>query len=220
MTFEHLKQKLPKTPILRGRNWSLPFHISMDASDSSLGDVLGQKENKVHYAIYFISKNLTPIELNYTVTEKEFLAVVHAVNKFRHYITGYEVFVHIDYSTIQFLMNKSITNGRITRWLLLLQEFNITIMDKPSKENQVADFLSRLHTEGEDVPVFYDFPDEHLFAISIHVPWFVDIANYIVSRRLPQHLSAKEKQRIIRLSAKYSWVGGDLFRTDLDLIIR
>ena len=120
MAFEHLKQKLSETPILRGPNWSLSFHISMDASDSALGVVLGQKENQVHYVIYFIRKNLTPTELNYIVTGKEFLAVVHAVNKFRHYITGYEVFVHTDHSTIRFLMNKRITNGRINRWLLLL----------------------------------------------------------------------------------------------------
>ena len=63
---------------------------------------------------------MTPAELNYTVTEKEMLVVVHAVNKFRHYITGYEIFVHIDHSALQYLMNKSITNGRITRWLLLM----------------------------------------------------------------------------------------------------
>jgi hypothetical protein len=79
---------------LRGGNWSLPFHISTDASDTTLGAMLGQQENQSSYAIYFISKNLTPTELNYTVTEKEFLAVVHAINKFRHYITGYEVFIH------------------------------------------------------------------------------------------------------------------------------
>jgi hypothetical protein len=161
---------LSETPILRGPNWSLPFHISTDASNSALGVVLGQKENQIYYAVYFISKNLTPAELNYTVTEKEFLVVVHAANKFRHYITGYKVFVHTDHLTIRFLMNKPITNGRITRWLLLLREFNITIMDRPGKENQVVDFLSRLQTKGEDVPVYDDFPDEDLFSISIHVP--------------------------------------------------
>jgi energy-coupling factor transporter ATP-binding protein EcfA2 len=47
-------------------------------------------------------------------------------------------------------MNKEITNGRITRWLLLLQEFNITILDRRGKENQVVDFLSRLNNEGEN----------------------------------------------------------------------
>jgi hypothetical protein len=85
----------------------------------AIGVVLGQKENLLTYVIYFISKNLAPTELNYTVTEKEFLAVVYAINKFRHYITGYEVFIHTDHSSIKYLMNKPITNGRITRWLLL-----------------------------------------------------------------------------------------------------
>ena len=57
---DDLKLKLFDTPILRGPNWTLPFHISTYASDSALGVVLGQKEGQQHYAIYFISKNLTP----------------------------------------------------------------------------------------------------------------------------------------------------------------
>ena len=60
ITFEDLKLKLSDTPILRGPNWTLPFHISTGAYDSTLGVVLGQKEGQQHYAIYFISKNLTP----------------------------------------------------------------------------------------------------------------------------------------------------------------
>ena len=116
------------------------FHISTDASNTAIGASLGKKENLFNYAIYIISKNLTPAELNYTVTEKEMLAVINAVNKFRHYITGYQVFIHTDHSTIKYLMNKPITNGRITRWLLLLQEFNIAIQDQPGKENQVLTF--------------------------------------------------------------------------------
>jgi hypothetical protein len=56
------------------------------------------------YAIYFVSKNLSPAEFNYMVTEKELLVVVHAINKFRHYITGYQAFVHIDHPTIKLLM--------------------------------------------------------------------------------------------------------------------
>ena len=119
--FEILKAKLSVAPILRGPDWSLPFHISTDASATAIKGVLGQKEGQARYAIYFISKNLTPAELNYIVTEKEFLAVVYSINKFHHYITGYEFFVHIDHSAIRFLMNKPITNGRVTRWLLILQ---------------------------------------------------------------------------------------------------
>jgi len=116
---------------------------------------------------------------------------VHAIGKFRHYITRYETFIHTDHSSVTFLMNKPIINGRITRWLLLLQEFNITIIDRPRRDNLVADFLSCLNlTQGSmPMPVPYKFPDEALFSISSITPWFADITNY-VSGRLPQSLLA------------------------------
>eukprot|EP00253_Pinus_taeda_P013711 PITA_13711 len=68
--FDQLKHQLSIAPILRGPDWALPFHISSDASDTAIGAILGQEENGLPYAIYFISKNMTPAELNYTVTEK------------------------------------------------------------------------------------------------------------------------------------------------------
>ena len=80
--FDTLKHQLSTAPILRGSNWALPFHISSDASNTVIGSILGQEENHLPYAIYFISKNMSPAELNYIVTEKEFLAVIYAINKF------------------------------------------------------------------------------------------------------------------------------------------
>ena len=96
--FVKLKEKLSTTPILRGPNWTLPFHISLDASDSAIGAVLRQQDGQAPFAVYYISKNLAPAELNYTVTEKDFLSIVYSINKFRHYITGYPTFVHTDHS--------------------------------------------------------------------------------------------------------------------------
>ena len=58
--FEILKAKLSMAPILRDPDWSLPFNISTDASDTAIGGVFDQKEGQAPYAIYFISKNLTP----------------------------------------------------------------------------------------------------------------------------------------------------------------
>jgi len=213
--FNELKHQLSTAPILRGPDWALPFHISFDASDTAIGAVLGQEENSLPYAIYFISKNMTPAELNYTVTEKKFLVVIYAINKFRHYITSYTTFVHADHSAIKYLMNKPVTNARLTGWLLLLQEFDITIVDRPGKENVVADFLSRLKT-NENIPVDDSFPDEYLFAVSAHSPWYADIANYLVTGKLPLHLSHREKRKIIQQSARYSWISGCLFHTGLD----
>lgn len=152
--------------------------------------------------------------------QREFLAVIFAINKFKHYITGYELFVHIDHSAIKYLMKKPLISSRVTRWLLLLQEFNITIVDRPEKSNVVADFLSRLDNPGEATPVNDDFPDEHLFAVSTDSLWFVDISNYLVTGKTPPHLSAREKRSIVQKSVAYSWIQRDLFYTGLDLIIR
>jgi len=118
--FETLKEKISEAPILRGLNSKVPFHISTDASNTTLGVVLGQKDLNPN-ATYYTSKNLTPAELIYIVTEKEVLVVVHIINKFRHCITGYETFVHTNHFAIRYLMNKPITNGKITRWLFLIQ---------------------------------------------------------------------------------------------------
>ena len=88
-----------------------------------------------------LAKICQKVELNYTVTEKELLVVVHSLNKFRHYINGYQNFVHTDHATIKYLMNKPDVNARIIRWLILLQQFDLNIIFKPRKENVVADFF-------------------------------------------------------------------------------
>ena len=111
-----LKGKLTTAPILRGPNWALPFHIHSYFSHKAIGAALGQENEKFPYAIYFISKNLSKAELNYTVTEKELLVVVHSWNKFRNYITSYQTFVHIDHAAIKNLIKKSYVNARIIRW--------------------------------------------------------------------------------------------------------
>eukprot|EP00253_Pinus_taeda_P005470 PITA_05470 len=169
--FNDLKKLVSTAPVLWGPNWDLPFQISSDASDTAIRAVLGQEEDRKPYAIYYISKNLSPTELNYTVTEKEFLVVIHAINKFRHYITGYPIILYTDLSAIKYLANKPITNGRITRWMILLQEFDITIKDQLGKENPVADFLSRMPKPVDAAAVEDQFPDEHLFVVAVQTPW-------------------------------------------------
>jgi len=183
---DNLKGKLITTLTLRGPNWALPFHIHTDASNKEIGVALGKVEGKLPYAIYFVSKNLSKAELNYTITK----------NKFRHYTTGYQTFVHTDHVAIRYLMNKLDVNTCTIRWLLLLQQFYLTIVYKPGKENVVADFLSRLDLPaGEEGMVDDQIPDEHLFAILVLSPLFSDIENYLVSAQLLPHLSSKGRSR-------------------------
>jgi hypothetical protein len=122
----------------------------------------------MHYAIYYISNNLTQVEHYYKVNEKEFPAIVCAINKSHYYIIGYLLFIHIDNSSINYLWSKLVTNCKVNICLLFLQEFNITILNKFGWENVVVDFLSRLTNEGEFFPVEDTFPNEHLFSFSIN----------------------------------------------------
>lgn len=78
------------------------------------------------------------------MTEKELLVVVHSLNKFRLYITGDQTFIHTHHAAIKYLMNKRDVNAQIFIWLLLLQQFDLTIIDKSGKENVVADFFIRI----------------------------------------------------------------------------
>jgi len=77
-----IKNRVSIVLVLRGPKWSLSFHIAKGSYDTIVGAILGHLEEKKSYAIYYISKNLTLTQLNYTVTEKKFLVVVHAINKF------------------------------------------------------------------------------------------------------------------------------------------
>ena len=90
-------------------------------------------------------------------------------------------------------MNKPFTSGRVTSWLHLLQEFNVTIIDRLEKSNVVVDYVSRLNNPSEEIPVNDDFPHEHIFVVSTNSPWFDDIANYLVIGKISHHLSTHEK---------------------------
>jgi hypothetical protein len=95
-SFETLKNALISAPIIQPPDWSLPFEIMCDASDYAVGAVLGKTKDKKHHAISYASKTLTGPQLNYATTEKELLAVVYAIDKFRSYLVGAKVIVCTD----------------------------------------------------------------------------------------------------------------------------
>ncbi|CAN6459158.1 unnamed protein product [Victoria cruziana] len=141
-SFEKLKEALVSAPILRAPDWNLQFEIMCDASDYAIGAILVQRVEKKPVVIYYASKSLVDAQLNYTTTEKELLAVVFALKKFRSYVLGSRVIIYTDHAALKYLLSKKDSKPRLIRWILLLQEFDLEIRDKKDSENVVADHLS------------------------------------------------------------------------------
>jgi hypothetical protein len=104
--FHILKKALISAPIIQPVDWSLPFEIMCDASDYAVGAILGQTKDKKHHAIAYASKTLTGAQLNYATTEKDLLAVVFAIDKFRSYLVGVKVIVYTDHAALKYLLTK------------------------------------------------------------------------------------------------------------------
>ncbi|RVX02354.1 Transposon Tf2-8 polyprotein [Vitis vinifera] len=146
-----------------------------------------QREDGKPYVIYYASKTLNEAQRNYTTTEKELLAVVFALDKFRAYLVGSSIVVFTDHSALKYLLTKQDAKARLIRWILLLQEFNLQIRDKKGVENVVADHLSRLviSHDSHGLPINDDFPEESLMSIEV-APWYSHIANFLVTGEVPR----------------------------------
>lgn len=112
--------------------------------------------------------------MNYSTTEKELFTIVFALDKFCAYIVGSPIVIFTDHAALKYLLTKNDAKPQLIRWILLLQEFNITIKDK----------------KGVDTTPIKDyFPNEQLFVVST-LPWYVDIVNFLIIGKTPTHWSA------------------------------
>ena len=90
-SFRMIVEKLTTAPILQSPDWNLPFEIMCDASNYALGAVLGQRREGKPFVVYYASRTLNSAQMNYSTTEKELLAVVFALDKFRSYLIGSQI---------------------------------------------------------------------------------------------------------------------------------
>ncbi|KAL3682263.1 hypothetical protein R1sor_000285 [Riccia sorocarpa] len=225
--FEDLKAQLIKAPILVAPDWSRPFHVYVDTSAFAIGVVLSQKDDKGHdHPIYFSGKKLSDAEKKYTTTEREALGMVFSVRKFRHYLLGYESIFHVDHYSLKHLVKKADLSGRIARWILRLQEFDISVEWRLGSQHANADYLSRLkhlHDEPNDKEINCDFPDENLYAFTIEDitgSWYEEIWRFLLTQEYPRLMNQEQKRVFLRKVTTFEIVNDKLFKLGMDEVYR
>ncbi|GKB13805.1 reverse transcriptase domain-containing protein [Tanacetum coccineum] len=208
--FETLKKKLTEAPILFVPDWNLPFELMCDASDFTIGAVLGQRKMKHFQPIHYASQTIQEAQIHYIMTEKEMLVVVYAFETFRPYLVLSKSIVYTDHSALKYLMNKQDSMPRLLRWVLLLQEFDITIRDKKGSENLAADHLSRLENPHKDVlenkDINENFPLETLSVISSgSTLWFANFANFHAGNFIIKGMTTQQKKKFFKDVKHYFW---------------
>ena len=173
-------------PILIFPNWSKVFNVHVDASSIALGAILAQPGARdIDHHIAFASRKISTTKRNYTMTEREGLAMVYALQKFRHYLLGGHFKMFTDHFSLKYLVNKPVLGGRICIWLLLFQEYEFEIMVKPGRMNKGPDHLSRLEHGEKPTSLEDTLPDAQLLAIRKFDDYFNEIVQFLSKGMAP-----------------------------------
>ncbi|CAK1591326.1 unnamed protein product [Parnassius mnemosyne] len=143
LAFEVLKEKLTTSRVLAYPDFSKPFILTCDASNFAISAILSQGQIGKDHPIAFASRTLNKAECNYSVTEKECLAIVFGTKAFRPYLYGRTFTIVTDHKPLQWLFSCKDPGSRLIRWRLKLEEFDYIIVHKKGKINTNADALSR-----------------------------------------------------------------------------
>lgn len=130
-------------PILAYPQFDIPFAVHTDASAHAIGGVLSQVQDGKERVIAYWSRQLRTAERNYSTIEREALAVVDAIKEFYPYLYGFSFTLYTGHNPLVSLKTVKDFGGRVSRWLLLLQQFDFTVVYKPGTSNGNADCLSR-----------------------------------------------------------------------------
>jgi hypothetical protein len=165
--FDELKKRFTEEPVLMMPDHTRPFQIETDASKYATGAVLTQLDiNGDRHPISFISKTFSPTERNYEIYDRELMAIIRALEEWRHYIQGsaHTTVILSDHKNLTYYREAKKLNRRQARWSLYLSEFDVKLMHTPGTKMVQSDALSRRpdlcpdeDTDNQDIVML---PDE------------------------------------------------------------
>lgn len=145
--FELCKELLTNAPILAYPDFEKQFKLTCDASNVAIGSVLTQSNRPIAY----YSRTLNSAEKNYSTIEKELLSILDSTKHFRPFLFGQNFIIETDHNPLVWLYKIKEPNSRLIRWKLKLDEFNFTIIYKKGSDNKVADALSRIEIQNNEL---------------------------------------------------------------------
>lgn len=150
--FTTIKEILTSPKILQFPNFEKDFILRTDASGFAIGAVLSNNDDR---PIAYASKTLNKAEKNYSTIEKELLAIVWAVKHYRPYLFGRHFKILTDHRPLVYLFSLKEPSSRLTKFRLLLEEYNFTVEYTPGKGNATADALSRIQIKSDDLATLF-----------------------------------------------------------------
>jgi transposase InsO family protein len=142
--FHKLKECLVSAPVLSCPDYDKPFEVHTDASNYGVGAMLTQTIDGKEHPIAYMSKSLSAAERNYSITERETLAVIIALEHWRCYLENGKPFTVItDHSALTWFLSISNPTGRLARWGVRLSAFDLKLKHRRGVDNVIPDALSR-----------------------------------------------------------------------------
>jgi hypothetical protein len=150
--FGKLKESITSAPVLVTPADNGPFRIEADASDFATGAVLSQlsAEDEKWHLVAYLSKSLSKTEQNYEIHDKEMLAIMRALEEWRHFLEGTpdKFKIWTDHKNLEYFMSAKKLNRRQARWSLTLARFDFMMHHQPGKTMGKSDALSRRADHG------------------------------------------------------------------------
>lgn len=143
IAFNNIKESLSKNPVLRLPDTKKIYVLQTDASGEGVAAVLMQEYDGVNHPIGYASRRLLDREKNFSVQEREALAIVWGVQKFCKFLYGREFIIETDHCGLQHIDNNKMNNARVMRWSMALSNYKFKIKYIKGENNVNADFLSR-----------------------------------------------------------------------------
>jgi hypothetical protein len=205
---------LSNAPLISAPDYNRNYILYILALAVSTVGILVQIGDDDHeHVIYYVIKNLSGLPLKYKHEEKLALTVILAVQKLSHYIMLHTTKVVADSNPMQYLLSRWQINGKFSRWIVILQEYDLDFSTPKSKKDLVlAKLVMAFPSDITSAPVNTNFPNEHLFYITSDDPWYNNLLIYLRTQNFSNHLSRDDRHHILHQAPHYLLIRDILYR--------